>query len=275
MNKAVHALSDKFKGFRLKKSLSTTTASVPAQDTSRTCDRCLALWSKVPFYDEDEDICILEETTEELLSSNCQICQILGAAVQACQEATPSLTRPLLRWRVASEELPVRRRLLRRNLEPFIIDGVVGFHDSEGNHVYQQDESRIMVSYPGPSAIADSWNHLETTGDGLIDFDRLKSWLDKCESHAQCGSSMQGGPRDLRVVDCTKRAVVLAPVDCQYVALSYVWGGMVLETDSKSGLLPTTLPRTIEDSIKATLLLGYQFLWIEWVLLYWLLKRSS
>jgi hypothetical protein len=133
----------------------------------------------------------------------------------------------------------------------------------------------MMVSYPGPSSIADSWKSLATTGNGLIDFDMLKSWLNKCESHAQCGPSMQGGPRDLQVVDCTKRAVVLAPVNCQYVALSYVWGGMVLETDLTSELLPTLLPRTIEDSIKATLLLGYQYLWIEWVFLYWLLKKLS
>jgi hypothetical protein len=130
--------------------------------------------------------------------------------MQACQEATPSLTRPLLRWYKAFEELPVRRRLLWRNSEPLIINGVVMFHDSEGSRAYEQDQSRMMVSYPGPSSIADSWKSLETTGDGLIDFDILKSWLDKCESHAECGPSMQGGPRELRVVDCTKRAVVLA-----------------------------------------------------------------
>jgi hypothetical protein len=45
--------------------------------------------------------------------------------------------------------------------------------------------------------------------------------------------------------------------------LSYVWGGLVVETDLKSGLLPTMLPRTIEDSIKATLLIGYRYLWVE------------
>jgi hypothetical protein len=263
MNEAMHALGHKFRRSKLNRTLPNTTASIPAPEKSRTCDRCLALWSKVPFYEDDEDICILEETTEELLKSNCQICQILGATMQACQEATPSLTRPLLRWYMACEELPVRRRLLWRNSEPFAINGVVMFHDSEGDRVYEQDQSRMMVSYPGPSSIADSWKGLETTGDGLVDFDKLKSWLDKCDLHAQCGPSMQGGPRDLRVIDCTKRAVVLAPVNCQYVALSYVWGGMVLETDSTSELLPATLPRTIEDSIKATLLLGYNHLWIE------------
>jgi hypothetical protein len=275
MNKAIHTLGHKLKRFKLNKSLPNTTASIPAQDKNRTCDRCLALWSKVPFYEHNEDICILEETTEELLGSNCQICQILGATMQACQEATPSLTRPLLRWHMAFEDLPVRRRLLWRDSEPFTINGVVMFHDSEGSGAYPQDKSRMMVSYPGPSSIADSWKSLATTGNGLIDFDMLKSWLNKCESHAQCGPSMQGGPRDLQVVDCTKRAVVLAPVNCQYVALSYVWGGMVLETDLTSELLPTLLPRTIEDSIKATLLLGYQYLWIEWVFLYWLLKKLS
>jgi hypothetical protein len=64
MNKAIHALGHKFKRRKLNRSLPNTAASIPAQDKNRTCDRCLALWSKVPFYEDDEDICILEETTE-------------------------------------------------------------------------------------------------------------------------------------------------------------------------------------------------------------------
>ncbi|CAI9627456.1 unnamed protein product [Alternaria burnsii] len=52
-------------------------------------------------------------------------------------------------------------------------------------------------------------------------------------------------------------------MNCQYVALSYVWGGLVFKTDSTSGLLPSMLPCTIEDSIKATLLLGYRYLWVD------------
>ena len=120
----------------------------------------------------------------------------------------------------------------------------------------------VKVWYSGSSR-ADGWKGHETLERLHVDFDTIKSWLDKCESHTQCKFGVQEGLRNLTVIDCMERALVLASVDCQYVALSYVWGGLVFKTDSISGLLPTTLPRTIEDSIKATLLLGYRYLWIE------------
>jgi hypothetical protein len=52
-------------------------------------------------------------------------------------------------------------------------------------------------------------------------------------------------------------------MDCQYVALSYVWGDLEPGPSVEHGILPAQLPRTIEDSILATRLLGYRYLWID------------
>jgi hypothetical protein len=53
-----------------------------------------------------------------------------------------------------------------------------------------------------------------------------------------------------------------APEDCQFVALSYVWGddyASAAESTSK----PLHFPLTVEDSLLATLALGYQYLWVD------------
>lgn len=215
-------------------------------EVTHLCDRCLAVWPRVPFYEDGAEIFRIEEKVEELLNSTCQVCQILGIAMRVHQERSPSLERPLLCWSQESDR-----------------SGAAVFQYSKktrkGNRL---QSATINVWYP-KSSIPDVWRGLETSGGGLIDFEIIKSWMDKCRSHSRCKSGANEGPRNLRVIDCTERAVVLAPVACEYVALSYVWGGLVPETESISELLTSTLPRTIEDSIKATLLLGYQYLWVE------------
>ena len=135
--------------------------------------------------------------------------------------------------------------------------------DSDGSREKDYRITGMMkVWHPEPS-IAGDWESVETE-DGRIDFDPIKGWLDQCsKSHIRCRLSTQEEPRNLRVIDCAERAIISAPVRCRNGALSYVWGGLVFNRDMKSKLLPAKLPRTIEDSIKATLLLGYQYLWIE------------
>jgi hypothetical protein len=207
----------------------------------------LTAWPKIPFDEDNADIFKIEEKAEELLLSTCKVCQILGMAMQAYQNETPSLQGPfLLSWQ-----------------RKFCYSGVVVFHDSNGIKRGEGSQPGIVkVRYSGTFRADSWWNHKIL--EGLhVDFGAVKSWLEKCDSHIQCTSGIQQGLQNLKVIDCMERAVVSAPIDCQYVALSYVWGGLVFEAESTSGLLPTMLPRTIEDGIKATLSLGYRYLWVE------------
>jgi hypothetical protein len=68
------------------------------------------------------------------------------------------------------------------------------------------------------------------------------------------------------VIDCRTRRIIRAPPNCQYVALSYVWGSeapthTVAETSSR--LLLDDAPKVINDSIAVTLKLQLQYLWID------------
>lgn len=71
----------------------------------------------------------------------------------------------------------------------------------------------------------------------------------------------------LRVIDCTTNQIINHPTGCQYVALSYVWG-----TTQNS----TSYPPVVSDSVKATLELGYRYLWVDrYVGAQWLLLRDG
>jgi hypothetical protein len=100
--------------------------------------------------------------------------------------------------------------------------------------------------------------------------ERIKHWLQNCDSlrtshssqHGQCKAETQTVLRALRVLDCHSRLVITAPRNCAFVALSYVWGQPSEACETKAGL-PEQLPQTLEDCIKFTLLLGYQYIWID------------
>lgn len=58
--------------------------------------------------------------------------------------------------------------------------------------------------------------------------------------------------------------VVHAPHQIKYIALSYVWGQASTQTAAICGeTLSADLPNVINDAIYATMLLGFQFLWVD------------
>ncbi|KAK0620053.1 heterokaryon incompatibility protein-domain-containing protein, partial [Immersiella caudata] len=71
----------------------------------------------------------------------------------------------------------------------------------------------------------------------------------------------------LRVIDCVSLAIVDAPNDCQYFALSYVWGSRQPApshaTDNGYRLRACQIPAVIRDAILVTLALGFRFLWVD------------
>lgn len=84
--------------------------------------------------------------------------------------------------------------------------------------------------------------------------DGAKAWLEKYV----LGSERPSIPEKMKVIDCMKRKIVDAPPDCDYIALSYVWGANQACPSPKE-----KLPQTIEDSITTVLHLGYRYLWVD------------
>lgn len=96
-------------------------------------------------------------------------------------------------------------------------------------------------------------------------FEIIRKWLSDCShSHQQrCILQDRQYLRNLKVIDCGRRAIVPAPPDCSFVALSYVWGPPSAQPNIASSDLTMDLPRTIEDSMFVTQNLGYVYLWID------------
>lgn len=71
---------------------------------------------------------------------------------------------------------------------------------------------------------------------------------------------------ELMVIDCFLRRVVPAPLQCEYVALSYVWGSDTSRAEDRTfdlDLYDRRLPQTVEDAMNVVRVLGKRFLWVD------------
>lgn len=118
-------------------------------------------------------------------------------------------------------------------------------------------------------------------GQNQIDTCLFGEWLRLCDSthRWRCKHSVYRSDTPLkhfRVVNIREKRVVLAPPDCQYVALSYVWGPICplrLTVDNAEMLgakgaldLPhlwSAIPRTIQDAMQVALAANVEYLWVD------------
>jgi hypothetical protein len=150
-----------------------------------------------------------------------------------------------------------------------LLHSVVFVTQSKSEAIQGQLE-HLLSSYGFPGIRKLSRNPLLRPGQVLFPADvnvpLLKSWLDVCDKeHGNHGRPRQVNYLgNLRVIHCGKRCIVAAPPACRYAALSYVWGRSDKMDDSNSPeTLPKVLPRTVEDAITMTSLLGYSYLWVD------------
>lgn len=109
-----------------------------------------------------------------------------------------------------------------------------------------------------------------TLGGKLIDpyeinMHMILHWIASCmERHDEaCLPVPTKDLEAIRLIDVESRQVVGYPgPDCEYVALSYVWGD-VAQDHYKLGDTLNALPRTLEDSISFTRSLGKRYLWVD------------
>jgi len=95
-----------------------------------------------------------------------------------------------------------------------------------------------------------------------VSFASMRPYLEACKaSHQSCEPETSPQLLNLRVIDCIDDTVVVAPIGCSFVALSYVWGG----PSANSYVLGSQIafPPTIEDAVSSTRELGYRYLWVD------------
>ncbi|KAK3367687.1 heterokaryon incompatibility protein-domain-containing protein, partial [Podospora didyma] len=98
-----------------------------------------------------------------------------------------------------------------------------------------------------------------------IDFGDLQKLIAFCDQGhpGDCfikSESRKPNVLGLLVIDCSTKTVVSAPKDCQYLALSYVWGKPQAPSP---GERCGEFPPTISDAIQVTIALGFQYLWVD------------
>ncbi|EWZ97313.1 hypothetical protein NW765_004308 [Fusarium oxysporum] len=98
--------------------------------------------------------------------------------------------------------------------------------------------------------------------EGMVNVDHIRKGLEHCRKHhsEQCNAKFDKGLLITKMLDVNVRKVVDCPDNCDYLALSYVWGGI---HPADGALEAGTLPQTIEDAITLTKRLGKKYLWVD------------
>ncbi|KAI1029479.1 hypothetical protein LB504_010762 [Fusarium proliferatum] len=98
--------------------------------------------------------------------------------------------------------------------------------------------------------------------DGMVDVSLIKKGLEHCQNYhsESCNAEFDKGLLITKMLDVDTRKVVDCPDNCDYLALSYVWGGI---HPADGALEAGTLPQTIEDAITLTKKLGKRYLWVD------------
>ena len=98
-----------------------------------------------------------------------------------------------------------------------------------------------------------------------LDFDIIEQWLSNCRSrHGGCCAPVRTKQLErIWLIEVNTRKVVPHPShECDYMALSYVWGDQK-QPRFKEGDYCDSLPQTLEDAIVITKALGKQYLWVD------------
>ena len=93
----------------------------------------------------------------------------------------------------------------------------------------------------------------------------IKEWFRRCDAlhHITCKPLVSEGLKKIKLVDVETRQIVMYPsYGCDYIAVSYIWGGVVQPSYKLGDILPT-IPATLEDAMVVTRLLGKRYLWAD------------
>ena len=158
-----------------------------------------------------------------------------------------------------SELLPFSS--VRPTHDPHARRPISGFRDPEA-----------MLLRPGPFSFAKvAFESQDSAGlkaraiKSGLDFDLYRAWIDRCSTtHDHAPVKVNHSPGlPLRVIDISQRRVVPFSYQehAEYVALSYVWGGVAQSFPDTEYLPP--LSRTVEDAMVFVANLGKHFLWVD------------
>ncbi|KAF7936750.1 hypothetical protein BELL_1188g00020 [Botrytis elliptica] len=202
----------------------------------------------------------------QLLNSDCRVCHLVGSLVNpssgsrapnqslessdqplnVCLEACEGFTET---WGGSFESWDSRER------DP-CIKLAVRSPATGSNRIYShEDQFRLIIAHKSRN---NEIAGIRMTEPLRVNFDFLRNLLDGClEHHEECQSTKVEVAK-LRVVEVSTKRICQAPLNCEYIALSYVWGD-----NSTCESSPGEFPSVVQDAFAVTEALGYQYLWVD------------
>ncbi|KAJ4992475.1 tol protein [Stagonosporopsis vannaccii] len=104
-----------------------------------------------------------------------------------------------------------------------------------------------------------------------VNFPLVQEWLQHCKKKHSCMMRFSR-PLQLSMIDCKTLEIVVAPPNCNYFALSYVWGAasVPVSASATAGDLPhetrdvlSTAAPVVRDAIRVVKSLGWRYLWVD------------
>jgi hypothetical protein len=217
------------------------------------CDRCSNFhWEKLMLSPIEQ--LMIAEDVETLESSGCHICRLFAVALKG-QNSRPG---PYILKQSFHRDPPEFGSSLSRHdfsMSTELLPGILSFNRSHSPNL-------LITRKP----VEQGWPHSRYLLTQQVHDDQIRSWVEDCEStHSEYCAQDRGNRsrlENLRVIDCMTQTVVLAPLDCNYVALSYVWGAAFDHQHDHPASLKHP-PATISHAINFTLRMGYKYLWID------------
>lgn len=207
------------------------------------CKRC----SEIPWVDAPGGF----EMKIFTLSPNCRICRVIDRCTPSYPEHSYYI---MLYWQYAPAV--IWGRLDKHKFKDIVIR--VRAVGGRNNRLW--DSQTIFVS---TLSLEQAGMAVPLLISPVVSLSRIGDHIRDCvTNHGHTCETWEEDqkPLHLRVIDCNTRTVVDAPADCNFVALSYVWGGVcaVQEPD-----ITQDVPLTIEHSMYVTVELGFKYLWID------------
>ncbi|KAG6371920.1 heterokaryon incompatibility protein-domain-containing protein [Boletus reticuloceps] len=106
---------------------------------------------------------------------------------------------------------------------------------------------------------------VKTVDPQTCDYSLIRGWLRRCNDQhpITCRPFMSEGLKQIKLIDVETRQIVAYPPDgCDYIALSYVWGGVQQSSFRLGDMLPT-VPETLEDAMAVTRNLRKRYFWAD------------
>lgn len=138
-------------------------------------------------------------------------------------------------------------------------------------HIYTDTFGSVGYILPVAYSSMSPWLTGRPVDPVRVNFPLIQEWLQHCKKKHSCAMRFSR-PLQLSMIDCKTLEIVVAPPNCNYFALSYVWGatsvpnpGLAAASDLPAGtenLISTAAP-VVRDAIQVVKTLGWRYLWVD------------